>query len=55
MENSVIILTDIETYEDVRLMYVAFSRARSGLYVLESERAKTEYDSLFIRRYLLNG
>ena len=55
LENTVIILTDIESYDDVRLMYVAFSRARSGLYVLESESAKTEYDSLFIRRCLLNG
>ncbi|MFD1402999.1 AAA family ATPase [Robinsoniella peoriensis] len=50
MENTVIILTDIESYEDIRLMYVAFSRAKSGLYVLESENAAKEYVELYFRR-----
>lgn len=50
LENTVIILTDIESYHDVRLMYVAFSRARSGLYVLESEDAAKEYIKLYFRK-----
>ena len=54
MENTVIILTDIESFEDDQLMYVAFSRARTGLYVLESENASQEYVSLFIQRNFAN-
>ena len=50
MENTVIVLCDIETLADTKLMYVAFSRASSGLYVLESEVASNEYTNLFIRR-----
>lgn len=50
LENTVIILTDIENYEDENLMYVAFSRARTGLYILESESARKEYVELFSRR-----
>lgn len=55
LENTVIILTDIESYEDIKLAYVAFSRARSGLFVLHSEAAQEEYDQLCIRRLFLNG
>lgn len=50
LENTVIILTDIEDYSSDKLMYVGLSRARSGLFVLESEAAKREYDDLLIRR-----
>lgn len=50
LENSVIILTDIESFSAEKLMYVGLSRANSGLYILESEAAKQEYDNLFIRR-----
>ena len=52
LENSVIILTDIESFSAEKLMYVGLSRASSGLYILESEAAKQEYDDLFIRRLL---
>ena len=52
LENSVIILTDIESFSAEKLMYVGLSRASSGLYILESEAAKREYDDLFIRRLL---
>lgn len=52
LENSAIILTDITTFEDKKLMYVAFSRARSCLYVLESNNAESEYVQLQIRRLL---
>ena len=54
MENTVIILTDIESYKDEKLMYVAFSRARTGLFVLESKNASQEYAELFIRRFFRN-
>lgn len=52
LENTVIILTDIEDFSSDKLMYVALSRARAGLYILESDSAKHEYDSLMIRRLL---
>ena len=40
LENSVIILTDIHTYNKPDLMYVAMSRARSMLVVFETEFAQ---------------
>lgn len=52
LENTVIILTDIEAFAEEKLMYVGLSRARSGLFVLESEAAKKEYDDLWVRRLL---
>ena len=55
LENTVIILADIETFSDYKLMYVAFSRAKSGLYVLETQEANDEYIKLFTRRYESNG
>ena len=50
LENTVIILTDIEDLSLDKLMYVGLSRARSGLYVLESQSASNEYFSLLKRR-----
>ena len=50
LENSVIILTDIEGFSAEKLMYVGLSRACTGLYVLESDSAKREYDNLLMRR-----
>lgn len=52
LENTVIILTDIESFSSEKLMYVGLSRACSGLFVLESEAAKREYDDLWVRRLL---
>ena len=52
LENTVVILTDIEDYLDDKLMYVGLSRARSGLFILLSETAKKEFDDLLIRRLL---
>lgn len=52
LENRIIILTDIESFSSEKLMYVGLSRACTGLYVLESESAKVEYDDLLIRRLL---
>ena len=54
LENVVIILVDVDTYDAEKLMYVALSRARSGLFILESKDAHTEYQGLMVRR-LLNG
>ena len=50
LENTVIILTDIENYNSDKLMYVGLSRATSGLFVLESENAKRDYDNILLRR-----
>lgn len=50
LENTVIILTDIESFSLDKLMYVGLSRARSGLFVLETDMAKREYDDLLMRR-----
>lgn len=52
LENTVIILTDIEAFSEEKLMYVGLSRACSGLFVLESDTAKKEYDALWVRRLL---
>ena len=52
LENTVIILADIEAFSEEKLMYVGLSRACSGLFVLESEAAKKEYDDLWVRRLL---
>lgn len=54
LENSVIILVDIESIADKQLMYVALSRARTALYVIESEAARKEYVDAQMRR-LTNG
>ena len=50
LENTVIILTDIENFSMDKLMYIGLSRARSGLYILESETASKEYLTLLQRR-----
>lgn len=50
LENTVIILTDIESFDSDKLMYVGLSRACSGLFVLENDAAKKEYDNLLMRR-----
>ncbi len=52
LENTVIILTDIEDFDSQKLMYVGLSRARVSLYILESDRAAKQYQSLLLRRVL---
>ena len=52
LENTVVILTDIESFSLNKLMYVGLSRACSGLFILESEAAKKEYDNLWVRRLM---
>lgn len=53
LENTVIILTDIEKFQPDKLMYVALSRARTGMYILESDSAHREYIELQRRRFIL--
>lgn len=52
LENTVIILTDIISFKNEQLMYVALSRAVAGLYVLESKEAAKEYSTLLQRRFI---
>jgi len=47
MENSVIILVDVESYEDKNLLYVGMSRARVRLIVFESAQAERERKKLW--------
>lgn len=50
LENSIILLTDISSFSDSQLMYVALSRARNALYIFETNVAKEEYYKLQLRR-----
>lgn len=54
LESSTIIITDIENYEDEKLMYVGLSRARFALHILESENAYKERTQLFLMRRIKN-
>lgn len=51
LESKVVIVTDIEDYSDTKLMYVALSRARSKMYVLESANAAKQRKANVIGRY----
>ena len=46
LENSVIMLVDIQSYSKPDLMYVGMSRARNALYVFETKRAKNAREKL---------
>ncbi len=50
LESKVVILTDIDNYTDSQLMYVGLSRARSKMYVLESDKAAKQRKNNVIRR-----
>lgn len=50
LESSVIIVTDIEDYDNTQLMYVALSRAKSKLFVLESAEANKQRKKQIQRR-----
>ena len=52
LENTIIILVDVDSFSSEKLMYVGLSRACSGLFILESESAKHEYNDLLVRRLL---
>lgn len=49
LENTIIILTDIENFKYEKLMYVGLSRARAGLYIFETELAEKERKKLLAR------
>lgn len=50
LESSTIILTDVDSYTDEKLIYIGFTRARFALYVLESQKAYGERLNLIKRR-----
>lgn len=52
LENEIIIVTDIESFDLEKLMYVGLSRARTGLFIFETNAAKKEYDGFLMRRIL---
>lgn len=55
LESPTVILTDIEGYQDEKLIYVGLSRARFNLHVLETEKASSARTILFFQRRLANG
>ena len=55
LENKVIIMVDIDSFEHEQLMYVGLSRARIGLFIIESEKARKEYLRIIAKRLLKNG
>lgn len=55
LENTVIIMTDVESFDHEQLMYVGLSRARSGLFILESNEARKEYLNIQKRRFFEDG
>lgn len=55
LENTVIIMTDVESFDHEQLMYVGLSRARSGLFILESNEARKEYLNIQRRRLFEDG
>ena len=50
LESEIVILTDIEDYDNKRLMYIALSRARSKLIVLESTEASKQRKNFMVVR-----
>lgn len=52
LENSVIILVDIENYNDDQLLYVGISRARSMLIVFESNKSSKQRTEKIMRKYV---
>ncbi len=50
LESKIVILVDIENYNDTKMLYVALSRARSKLYVFESLSAAKQRKELTIGR-----
>jgi hypothetical protein len=49
LENSIVILTDIDSYTDNKLLYVGLSRARAALYIFESIAAHAERIKLLLK------
>lgn len=49
LESKIVILVDTESYDDVKLIYTALSRARSKLYVFESKDAYKQRKEILLR------
>jgi DNA helicase IV len=49
LENTVIVLADISSFQYEKLMYVGLSRARSALYIFETVEAEKERKKLLMR------
>jgi hypothetical protein len=49
LENSIIIITDIGSYSNEKLLYVGLSRAKVSLYILESEQAYEERKAILLK------
>lgn len=52
LENSVIIITDIENYNDMQLLYIGISRARSLLVVFENYKSTKQRTEMMMKRYI---
>jgi len=48
LENSIILVVDVNSFLDYKLYYVGFSRAKTALYVFESKEAQRERNKRFI-------
>jgi hypothetical protein len=48
LENSIILLIDIDSYDNSRLLYVGLSRAKTMLHVFESEKAHKERSKILV-------
>ncbi|MCZ2131534.1 MAG: ATP-binding domain-containing protein [Bacteroidia bacterium] len=55
LENSVIILVDMNSFAMINLLYVGLSRAKTALYIVMSDQAANEYQEMLKRRILNNG
>lgn len=55
LENKAIIMVDIDSFEHEQLMYVGLSRARVGLFIIESQKARKEYLKIIKKRLFSNG
>ena len=49
LESQVVIMTDIDSFKDERLMYVAISRAKTKLYILFDEKVDQQRLELLAR------
>lgn len=50
LESKIVVIVDIENYNDTKLMYVGLSRARSKMYIIESTQASKQRKHDLIRR-----
>jgi DNA helicase IV len=51
LENDIIIIVDVESFDQLKLLYVGYSRARLALHVFESLAAYRQYIEIQKRRF----